>query len=209
MKKMVLIILSIFLIFGCEEENPIGNLPPIDITVTSQDGEPVAGATISGGIDWDAYRVQTNEFGEATIPGRASGGRATIYKTNYHPTTIFSVIPAPFILEKTEKRLDPIGSVLGKSISFKKDEIITLDYGGTYRVYSYSDDLVTEIYSQSLGELATAIKDIGRYSLVYNSRLRCFCFFNSKFYLSSASNLYSNTRISWTICSKRFNFSAW
>jgi len=53
-----------------------------------------------------------------------------------------------------------IGNVLGKAVRFRQNEIITLDYQGTYRIYSYNDQLVTEIFNQSLSDLATAIREI-------------------------------------------------
>jgi len=160
MKKIILTAVILLGLFACEEENPVENSEPFKITILSQDGKPVVGAIVEGGIDWDFYRVQTNTSGVAVLPGSARNKRAVVYKTNYLPIIVSNILPTSYTLNKTEKRLDLIGTVLGKAVRFRQNEIITLDYQGTYRIYSYNDQLVTEIFNQSLSDLATAIREI-------------------------------------------------
>ena len=61
-------------------------------------------------------------------------------------------------MNRAEKKMESIGEVIGKKITFTKNEIITLDYAGNYRVYSYNDQSVMENYTEKLHESATAIR---------------------------------------------------
>ncbi len=160
MKKIIITTFILVGLFACEDGNPIKNKEPLEVTIISQDGNPVEGATVEGGIDWDFFRVKTNASGIAALPGSARNKRAVIYKTNYLPIIVPNISPVTFTLNRTEKRIDPIGAVLGKTVRFGTNEIITLDYQGNYRVYSYNDESVAESFSQNLGDSVVAIKEI-------------------------------------------------
>jgi len=159
MKRIVFVSLIGFIV-GCSDESPIDSGPPFQITVVSQGGQPVEDAMVEGGIDWDAYQVQTDIAGVATLPGSARDKGATIYKTNSLPTSISRIEPAQYILQETLKQLNFIGNVVGKAVRFAPNEIITLDYGGAYHLYSYDDQSVSETFTVQLHDSAVAIKEI-------------------------------------------------
>lgn len=158
--KQFIFVIAIVIVTGCDKDNPINSGQPFQITIRSQDGEPVEGATVEGGIDWNFYQVQTNDVGVATLPGSARKQRAIIYKTNFLPNSVSAIEPSRYILNKTLKKLNLIGTVAGNAIKFTQGELITLDYGGTYHLYSYNDQNISEIYSHQLHDSATAIREM-------------------------------------------------
>jgi len=158
--KSFCFIIAILIVTGCGEDGLIDSGEPFQITILSQEGIPVEGATIEGGIDWDFYKVQTDEHGIAVIPGSVRGERATIYKTNFLPRIVSSINPNRYTLTETSKRFSLIGSVSGKAVRFFQDQLITLDYGGTYHLYSYNDQSVSETFNIHLHDSATAIREI-------------------------------------------------
>jgi len=159
MKKIIYFAITILILIGCNKDNPIDSGQPFQITVRSQNGQLVEAATIEGGIDWDFYRVQTNPDGVATLPGSARGQRATIYKSNFLPIILSSLLPNQYTLNETSKKLNLIGSVAGKAISFRQNELITLDYSGTYHLYSYNDQSISETFNRHLHDSAIAIQE--------------------------------------------------
>jgi len=160
MKKTIYIALSIVILAGCNDDNLTDSGIPFQITVLSQTGIPVEDATVEGGFDWTFYRVQTNAAGVATLPGTARGERAVIYKTNFLPVIISIITPNQYTLNETSRKLNLIGSVSGKAIRFRQNELITLDYGGTYHLYSYNDQSISETFNRHLHDSATAIQEI-------------------------------------------------
>lgn len=145
---------------GCDDDNSIEIPKPFEIRVVAQDGQPVAGATIEGGIDWDAFKVQTNSEGIAVLFENALKGGVVIYKTNYFPTRVYKIVPNDtYTLRKTAKQLNFIGNVGGEAVRFRQNELITLDYQGTYHLYSYNDQSVSEIFSQSLNDSIVAVPE--------------------------------------------------
>lgn len=160
MKKIFLPIIIFTLLSGCDNDNSFEIPEPFEIRVVAQDGEPVAGATIEGGVDWDAFKVQTNSEGSAVLFENALKSRILIYKTNYLPTSVYKIIPDNvYILRKTAKQLNFIGNVEGKAVRFLQNELVTLDYNGNYHLYSYNDQSVSEISSQYLNDSIVAIPE--------------------------------------------------
>ncbi len=160
MKKIIYIALSIVILAGCNDDNLTDLGIPSQITVLSQTGIPVEDATVEGGFDWTSYQVQTNDAGVATLPGTARGEMAVIYKTNFLPVIISIIAPNQYTLTETSMKLNLIGSVSGKAIRFRQNELITLDYGGTYHLYSYNDQSISETFNRHLHDSAVAIREI-------------------------------------------------
>lgn len=159
MKKIFLPIIIFTMLSGCDD-NSLEIPKPFEIRVTAQDGEPVVGATIEGGIDWDAFKVQTNSEGVAVLNETALKGGVVIYKTNYLPITVYKIVPNNvYTLKKTAKQLNLIGNIEGKAVRFTHNELITLDYNGNYHLYSYNDQSVSEIFSQPLNDSIVAIPE--------------------------------------------------
>jgi len=98
--KSFCFITAILIVTGCGEDGLIDSGEPFQITILSQEGIPVEGATVEGGIDWDFYKVQTDEHGIAVIPGSVRGERATIYKTNFLPRIVSSINPNRYTLTR-------------------------------------------------------------------------------------------------------------
>jgi len=146
----LLILLSLILFSGCQEERLTKPGFPFDIIIEDQDGNLVPDATIQGGIDWDAYTVQTDEHGRAILPGSAKYGDAVVFKTNYVPRRIENLSPRTYELKRTSKLLRPLGQVQGKAIIFGDRDLITLTENGSYHVYSYTDQSVSEIVNYEL-----------------------------------------------------------
>ncbi len=160
MKNIFLPIIIFTILPGCDDDNSIEIPRPFEIRVVTQDGQPVEGATIEGGIDWDAFKVQTNSEGIAVLFENALKGGVVIYKTNYLPIRVYKIVPNnTYTLRKTAKQLNFIGNVEGKAVRFRQNELITLDYQGTYHLYSYNDQSVSEIFSQPLNDSIVAVPE--------------------------------------------------
>ena len=146
-------ILLLYLIFTCSKETPTEIEPPekqFKVKVFSSEGQPIAGATIEGGIDWEFFQVQTDNKGIAILPGYARGKRVVIYKNNFFPQIVQSLSPTQYTLMLTPQQLKLIGDVAGKAILFDSGTLLTIEYGGDYHVYSYSDKDITEAASAQL-----------------------------------------------------------
>ncbi|MDT3695360.1 MAG: hypothetical protein ROY99_03140 [Ignavibacterium sp.] len=163
MIKKTILVLSTVVLVGCNKENPIDPGQSFQIVVYSQDGQPVEGAIVEGGIDWDHFQVRTNADGEANLPGSIRGGSVAIYKTNYLPVSINNISPAKYTLKKTTKKLEPVGDVSGKAIRFDQNKILTLDYNGTYHFYTYNNQGVTEAFSTHLHDSINAVRETKLY----------------------------------------------
>ncbi len=156
-KKILLLSMIILLISGCED-----NRGHFRVKVVSPYRQPVEGATIEGGIDWQHFQVQTDSRGITILPGFALMYDAFIYKTNFFPKYVplalsaHTIISYTYIIEPTPKQFRLIGSVEGWSILFDSGTLVTVDYQGGYHVYSYSDQGITEIAS---AQIPGTIKD--------------------------------------------------
>ncbi len=159
MKRIIFSVFIFAALTGCNDDNILEVQKPFEVKIISQDGQPVEGATIEGGIDWDAYRVITNSDGKAILGEKALKRGAVIYKTNYLPISVSSISQTTYTLRKTEKQLKLIGDVVGKAVRFRQNELITIDYQGNYHLYSYNDQSVTEIFTQHLHDSVNAVPE--------------------------------------------------
>lgn len=159
MKKIIFSAFIFAVLAGCNDDNIIEVQKLFEVKVISQDGQPVAGAAIEGGIDWDAYQVYTNSAGVAILGEKALKRGAVIYKTNYLPIRVSAISPNTYTLKKTAKQLNLIGNVMGKAVRFRQNELITIDYQGNYHLYSYNDQSVTEVFTQHLHDSVNAVPE--------------------------------------------------
>jgi hypothetical protein len=134
---------ALFLYLACEENPFQPGETDFYVTVFDYSG-PLEGVVIQGGIDWDYFYVVTDSQGQALIPGRAYGRRATFRKNNYFSDAIDELKPGEYTLLPTPFILTEIGEVAGEAIKFGSDQIVTINHGGEYRVYSYNEYGVTE-----------------------------------------------------------------
>jgi hypothetical protein len=143
---LTLAVLSLFSL-GCDVRS-IVETSPFTVTVRTSEGRPIEGAVIEGGIDWDAFRVKTNADGHATLPASAWSQDAWIHLDNYIPRRVVLNRPYRYELAPTPQRLRLLGSVEGLAVRFAPGRLSTLDYQGTYHLYS--------IDGTGLAEMATA-----------------------------------------------------
>lgn len=128
----------------CEKEGPF------EVTVVDPDSQPVAGAWIEGGMDWEFFSVQTDSEGVAILPDYARGEGAVIFKNNFFSLIVSSLTSTTYVLTHTLQELELIGEAKGRAIRFEPGIIITLGYTGDYHVYSYNDQGVNQIASAQL-----------------------------------------------------------
>ncbi len=149
MKRVLLLGMFAFLIAGCGKK---GTSPkePFEVKVVDLYGRPVPGAIVEGGIDWDFFQVKTDDRGIATVPGQAEGKRAEIYKANYFPHIVQSLSATQYTLNPTPRQFRRIGDAAGKAIRFDSGTLLTIAYTGDYHVYSYGDQVISEITSAQL-----------------------------------------------------------
>ncbi|OYD14151.1 hypothetical protein CH333_08835 [candidate division WOR-3 bacterium JGI_Cruoil_03_44_89] len=158
-QKIYLFGVVILLILGCEEK-VVCPKKPFEVTVYTSEGQPIDGAFIEGGFDWEFFRVQTDSEGIAILPGHALGERAVIYKNNYFPQVVRSLSPTQYILTPTPQQFELIGNVAGTAIRFDSGTLLTIEYGGGYHMYSYNDQEITEV---AFAQLPITVKKINLY----------------------------------------------
>ena len=83
-------------------KSPLAEVP-FDVTVLSMGGGPVAGATIEGGIDWEAFEVQTDDDGRARLPHYARAQQACIFRNDYFPLRVEGLAEEIYWLYRTPK----------------------------------------------------------------------------------------------------------
>lgn len=123
------------------------------VTVYSSEMQPIGGARIAGGFDWDAFSVETDFEGVAILPSHARGQRATISKTNFYPYEVESLEPRYYVIESTPQMMKLIGEINGdlvQAVQFDSDRISAVDYHGNYHVYEYNDNGLNQIASVQL-----------------------------------------------------------
>jgi hypothetical protein len=160
MRRVLLLGVFALLVAGCGKR---GTSPeePFEVKVVGTGGQPIVGATIEGGMDWDFFRVKTDEGGIAAVPGQAQGKRAEIYKTNYFPRIVQSLSATQYTLNSTPRKLRRIGDTAGKAIRFDSGTLLSVAYTGDYHIYSYSDQEVDEVASAQLPQSVKEIKLCG------------------------------------------------
>lgn len=134
MKKIFISVIIILSFVRCNQNEIVtpveNNNKTFEVIVHDNFGIPIEGATIEGGIDWDAFVVRTNEKGKAILPKKAYNQFSRIYKTNYIPISISGLSDSIYTINHTIKKLELIGQVEGKAVRFIQGELITLDYVG-------------------------------------------------------------------------------
>jgi len=152
--KVLSLCVTVLTAWGCEMGSRAGKSPlaevPFDVTVLSMGGGPVAGAIIEGGIDWEAFWVQTDDDGRARLPHYARAQQACIFRNDYFPLRVEGLAEEIYWLYRTPKSLRLIGDIEGWAIRFGADTLTTLEYQGDCHLYSYSDLGVAEIASAKL-----------------------------------------------------------
>jgi hypothetical protein len=139
----------LFILFACDRKVSSPG-PDFSVRVIDHQGQPIQGAYIEGGFDWEYFRVATDRRGWATLPGYARGLRATIYKNNYFSIIKNGLIPNSYMLNPTPYIFTEIGEIEGTAIRFDSHQLLTITYQGEYHVYSYDDNAVSEIASSEL-----------------------------------------------------------
>jgi hypothetical protein len=144
-KYFVIIIPYVFLfaIYSCDD-NPSSTKSSFEVTVTNTRGTPIEGAILEGGIDWESFRVVTDSRGRAVMPGFARYIRATIKKNNYYSLIENYLRPGVYALWHMPRILTEIGDIEGDLIRFEYFQILTINYGGQYRVYDFDGSSLSE-----------------------------------------------------------------
>jgi len=157
LRKIFFFCLIILVFSGCEEGQ--GHFK---VKIVFPNWQPVEGAWIEGGIDWDAFGAQTDSAGIAVLPSGALGEWALVFRNNIFPKGIILRLsphyfsPSTYVIDPTPKQLRWIGNVEGWSISFEPGSLTTVDYHGVYHVYTYDDSGILEIAS---AQLPSSIRD--------------------------------------------------
>jgi len=131
------------------------------VWVEDSNGVAIPGALITGGMDWEVFRAETDSTGKALLPEYAYGQHARITAENHFPFSISSLGETTYVLTPTPKRMLALGSVPGMVVRFSEGTAITLEYDGTYHVYQYDDQQLTETAASSL-PVFTAINSARR-----------------------------------------------
>lgn len=145
-KYILKLIALLFLLcaFSCDD-NTSSSRFPFEITVTDIHGWPIEGAIVEGGFDWDSFRVVTDRWGRAEMPGVARDVRATIKKNNHYSLIENYLRPGVYILTPTPQILTEIGEIKGDLIRFEYFRILTINYQGEYRVYNFNGYNLSEM----------------------------------------------------------------
>jgi hypothetical protein len=148
MKKYfwLFLILLLATYIACNNKNPTA-IDALPFNIVIQTGEPgnftpVAGVTVSGGVDWDMFSVVTNQYGIAQIPGNMRGRSAIIYKDNFLPNMIDRLDTMEYWIGKTRDSLQVLGEVEGTAVMMTSGAIATMNQDGVYRTYTYSSSSV-------------------------------------------------------------------
>jgi|GEM_PF-1689956 len=160
---LLLLIITGFII-SCQNEI-VDPGRPVMIRVTDQEGSPVEGAVLEGGIDWDYFKVSTGFDGTASIPANSAAQGFAVYKTNYFPQIYNGQFERTIILRKTEYEYEKSGEFSGDKVVFSEaGNFITISYNGDYRYYSLQSGIAV-----LLG--ASSVAPTGRKILIQNKRL--------------------------------------
>jgi len=148
------------LIYSCGDTTS-SNYFPFEVTVTEANGLPIEGAIMAGGYDWHSFRVVTDRWGRAELPGFARDYHALIGKNNYYSIIEDDLRSDVFTLIPTPQELREIGNIEGDLIRLENSRILTVTYQGQYRVYGYNEYDVSEILMVELPHLVVQFKLFG------------------------------------------------
>jgi hypothetical protein len=164
--KFILNVIAILLaitINSCDK-NSSSSQSPFEITVTDTDGLPLEGAIVEGGLDWDSFRVTTDNLGRAVLPEYARDVRATIRKNDHFSLIENYLRPGVYAIAPTPRILTEIGEVEGDLIRFDSSRILTVNYQGEYRVYDFNGHDLTEIV---MFEFPHEVKEFKLYGIFF------------------------------------------
>jgi hypothetical protein len=150
MKKKLILLSIVFISFivlfvSCDKKSLSPGNGEFLVKVVDPQGQPVAGAYIEGGIDWEEFRVTTDNEGWACLPGYALDVRATIYRNNFFSKIENDLRPGEYVRTPTPCIFVEIGEIEGEAIRFESDMILSVTYQGDYHVYSYNHEGLTEL----------------------------------------------------------------
>jgi hypothetical protein len=134
---------------------------PFWVTVLKTSGDPLEGAVIEGGIDWESFEITTDSSGRAKLPGYARNYETIIHLDNYLPRSISLRWPYRYTLTPTPKILRLLGNVEGSLVRFTPGRLATVDYHGTYHLYAVDDNGLAEIASASVPRTVKQTRLIG------------------------------------------------
>jgi hypothetical protein len=115
-----------------------------DVRVEDTSGQPVAGATVVGGIDWSFYHVVTDRHGVAPVPRGERGRAGRILAVNHFPLEVASLRAQTYRLQPTPLAIAEMGRVEGAVLRLTAAELLTFSHYGDVRAYGYSDAGVVE-----------------------------------------------------------------
>lgn len=130
-------------IYSCDDD-PSSPGSAFEVMVTDTHGVPLEGAILEGGIDWEYFRIVTDSRGRAEMPGFARDIRTTIRKNNYLSLIENYLRPGVYTLWRMPRMLTEIGDIEGDLIRFEYFRILTINYGGEYRVYDFDGSSLSE-----------------------------------------------------------------
>lgn len=130
--------ISILLVFGCGQKTPTKLLSSFKVAVADQNGSPIPGVRIEGGVDWDCFSAVTNEKGEGWLPYKALNQKATLSKTNCFPAQVTLFAGSNYRMTVAPKQVREIGQANGKLIKYDLPFFAMISYSGTYQVVSVS-----------------------------------------------------------------------
>ena len=147
----------LFLLFACDRKVSSPG-PDFLVRVIDHQGQPIQGAYIEGGFDWDYYRITTDYLGRAFLPSYAFRYDGVIYKNRYFSLRVPAMKSGEYPLTPTPYTLREIGEIEGDAVKFESDEVITVTYQGEYRVYGYDDNSLSELVLIELPYLVKTFK---------------------------------------------------
>jgi hypothetical protein len=145
---------------GCDVR-PVPENGPFTVIVRTSQGQPLEGAVIEGGIDWDYFWIETDADGRAVLPSSAWDQEAVIHLDNYFPERVTLNRPYLYDLAPTPQRLRLLGAVKGEAVLFAPGRLATVEYQGTYHLYELDDGGVTEIGTTEFPGSVTQTQVVG------------------------------------------------
>lgn len=143
------------LLGSCGDDDHHGN-DWIEVRVVSGENEPVAGAKLEGGFDWDWYSVTTDQNGMALLPAWATRHLPTITAANHFPFREEFSLQSAYQLMRTRLYLTQEADIDGDLIKSTTNEFCVVSYQGAYRHYRVDGD---EVILQTEAQMAMASHD--------------------------------------------------
>ena len=160
--RAVMVFSLALILAGCQSgTNGVDNRETFTVTVASSTGVPLEGAVIEGGIDWDAFHVETDAEGQATLPWRARNQEAAIHLNNHFPSRVTLRWPFSYSLTPTPMVLRSLGAIKGALACAVPGRLATVDYQGGYHLYAVDGSGLTEIATAEVARTFKQMRLIG------------------------------------------------